>query len=223
MSGAAAPGAGQGSLQRRGDRRLPGAGGRAAHGGSADAGGRAGLPGRGRRADRRRPAQGARQRRAAPLRRRDRSGHRAASTRSSGPSRLPWPTARSGAVRRERPGHRRARSRPPEPDEPADQRTGRGKRAAPAGHVPAARPWLAGCAELLGLATFMRAAGIGCSQRPGDLVTGGWNPAARPTRCGCSVRHAAHDPASGPPAGHRCLRRRAADRGHAPGRSAPAS
>jgi hypothetical protein len=36
------------------------------------------------------------------------------------------------------------------------------------GHVPAARH----CAELLGLATFMRAVGIGCSQRLGDLVTG---------------------------------------------------
>jgi hypothetical protein len=32
--------------------------------------------------------------------------------------------------------------------------------------------WLAGCAELLGLATFMHAAGISCSQRPGDLVAG---------------------------------------------------
>jgi integrase len=32
--------------------------------------------------------------------------------------------------------------------------------------------WLAGCAELLGLATFMRAAGISCSQRLGDLVAG---------------------------------------------------
>jgi hypothetical protein len=31
--------------------------------------------------------------------------------------------------------------------------------------------WLAGCAELLGLATFMAAAGISCSQRLGDLVT----------------------------------------------------
>jgi hypothetical protein len=30
--------------------------------------------------------------------------------------------------------------------------------------------WLAGCAELLGLATFMHAAGITCSQRPGDLI-----------------------------------------------------
>jgi len=32
--------------------------------------------------------------------------------------------------------------------------------------------WLAGCAGLLGLATFMHAAGISCSQRPGDLVAG---------------------------------------------------
>jgi integrase len=30
--------------------------------------------------------------------------------------------------------------------------------------------WLAGCGELLGLATFMQAAGISCSQRLGDLV-----------------------------------------------------
>jgi integrase len=32
--------------------------------------------------------------------------------------------------------------------------------------------WLAECGELLGLATFMRAAGISCSQRLGDLVAG---------------------------------------------------
>jgi len=32
--------------------------------------------------------------------------------------------------------------------------------------------WLADCGDLLGLATFMRAAGISCSQRLGDLVSG---------------------------------------------------
>jgi hypothetical protein len=32
--------------------------------------------------------------------------------------------------------------------------------------------WLADCAALLGLATFMQAAGISCSQRLGDLVAG---------------------------------------------------
>ena len=32
--------------------------------------------------------------------------------------------------------------------------------------------WLAGCADQLGLATFMHAAGISCSQRLGDLVSG---------------------------------------------------
>jgi integrase len=32
--------------------------------------------------------------------------------------------------------------------------------------------WLADCAELLGLATFMHAAGVSCSQRLGDLVAG---------------------------------------------------
>jgi len=32
--------------------------------------------------------------------------------------------------------------------------------------------WLRDCAELLGLATFMHAAGISCSQRLGDLTAG---------------------------------------------------
>jgi hypothetical protein len=32
--------------------------------------------------------------------------------------------------------------------------------------------WLADCAGLLGLATFMHAAGISCPQRLGDLVAG---------------------------------------------------
>jgi integrase len=32
--------------------------------------------------------------------------------------------------------------------------------------------WLADCADLLGLATFLHAAGISCSQRLGDLITG---------------------------------------------------
>lgn len=30
--------------------------------------------------------------------------------------------------------------------------------------------WLAGCAQLLGLPAFMHAAGITCSQRPGDII-----------------------------------------------------
>ena len=46
--------------------------------------------------------------------------------------------------------------------------------------------WLAGCAQILGLATFMAAAGISCSQRPGDMVAG-LEP-ARPGRCGCWAR-----------------------------------
>jgi hypothetical protein len=32
--------------------------------------------------------------------------------------------------------------------------------------------WLRDCSELLGLATFMHAAGISCSQRLGDLIAG---------------------------------------------------
>jgi integrase len=39
--------------------------------------------------------------------------------------------------------------------------------------------WLADCADLLGLATFMHAAGISCSQRLGDLVAG-LEPAGEP-------------------------------------------
>ncbi len=30
--------------------------------------------------------------------------------------------------------------------------------------------WLADCAQILGLATFLHAAGITCSQRPGDIT-----------------------------------------------------
>ena len=37
---------------------------------------------------------------------------------------------------------------------------------------PLRATWLRDCAELLGLATFMRAAGISCSQRLGDLLAG---------------------------------------------------
>ena len=39
--------------------------------------------------------------------------------------------------------------------------------------------WLRDCAEMLGLATFMHAAGISCSQRLGDLIAG-LEPAAEP-------------------------------------------
>src|SRR6266567_2943736 len=61
-------GAVQGALQPRGDRRVPGAGGRPAHDGAADARGRTGLPRGGGRADPRRPARRARHRRGLPVR-----------------------------------------------------------------------------------------------------------------------------------------------------------
>jgi hypothetical protein len=54
---------------------------------------------------------------------------------------------------------------------PLITRTGRRHRAGAAGHQPAARD-LADCAQLLGLATFLRAAGITCSQRLGDITAG---------------------------------------------------
>ena len=68
--------------------------------------------------------------------------------------------------------------------------------------------WLADCAEHLGLATFMHAAGISCSQRLGDLIAG-LDPAGEAE----AVRllgPAGDDPADGvpgrssmPPASHR--------------------
>ena len=68
---------------------------------------------------------------------------------------------------------RRGRSRPPEPDQPADQGTGRREAGCPGWTRPGcAPPGWPDCAELLGLATFMHAAGINCSQRLGDLVAG---------------------------------------------------
>ena len=78
--------------------------------------------------------------------------------------------------------------------------------------------WLADCGELLGLATFMHAAGISCSQRLGDLVAG-LEPAARPRRSGC-WGPPGDDPARGAGGSHRRLRHRAADRGPAAVRGA---
>jgi integrase len=56
--------------------------------------------------------------------------------------------------------------------------------------------WLAEVAGLLGLATFMHAAGISCSQRLGDLTAGLARP-GRPTRYGCSGAPGGDDPAGG--------------------------
>ena len=78
----------------------------------------------------------------------------------------------AASVRRDRADLRRGRSGPPEPDEPAGQRAGRRDGPAAAGHPRLRATWLADAAELLGLATFMHAAGITCSQRLGDLVAG---------------------------------------------------
>jgi hypothetical protein len=79
--------------------------------------------------------------------------------------------------------------------------------------------WLAGCAETLGLATFMQAAGISA---PSGWVTWspGWSRPGRPRRSGCPERRAGHDLAGGVRGDHRRLRRGAADRGPAAHRSA---
>ena len=80
--------------------------------------------------------------------------------------------------------------------------------------------WLRDCAELLGLATFMHAAGISCSQRLGDLVAG-LEPAGEAAAVRLLGAARRHDPAGGVRGDHRRLRRRAADRGHAARRRAP--
>ena len=150
-----------------------------------------------------------------PLRRAGGSRPRRPAAGGAGAGALSRAAAGRSALRRGRAGLRRGRSRPAEPDEPADHRAGRRGRAAPAGHRRLRATWLGDCAELLGLATFMAAAGISCSQRLGNLVAG-LEPPARPTRCCCSGRPAGHDPAARPGGDHRPLRHRAADRGLLP-------
>ena len=62
---------------------------------------------------------------------------------------------------------------PPEHHEPADPPRWTAATGLPRLDTSRLRAtWLADCAELLGLATFMHAAGISCSQRLGDLVAG---------------------------------------------------
>src|SRR6266446_2025512 len=56
--------------------------------------------------------------------------------------------------------------------------------------------WLRDCAELLGLATFMHAAGISCSQRLGDLVAG-LEPADEAAAVRLPGAPGSHDPAGG--------------------------
>ena len=168
---AAAAGACQGALQPGGDRRVSRLGGRPAHAVAADARERAGLPGRGRRADPRRPARRARHRRDLPVRRGDRHRARCPAAGGAGAGPPPGPAAGRGGVRRDRADLRRDRSRPPEHHHPADPVAGRRGRAAPAGHLPAARHLASRRRGPARPATaFMAAAGITCSQRLGDLL-----------------------------------------------------
>ena len=124
----------------------------------------------GRRADPRRPARRPRHRRGAPLRRRHRPGPRAAAARGAGAGPLPAPAAGRCRVRRRPPGLRRRRPRPPEHDEPPGGPLDGGGGLPRPGTSRLRATWLADCGQLLGLATFMPAAGISCSQRLGDLV-----------------------------------------------------
>ena len=72
--------------------------------------------------------------------------------------------------------------------------------------------WLAECAQLLGLATFLHAAGITCSQRLGDIIAA-WTPAARDRPSRCSARACGEHPAGHAGSHRQRIRRRAGDRG----------
>src|ERR1019366_6024682 len=91
---------------------------------------------------------------------------RAAAPGGPGPVPLPRAAAGLGGLRRDGPGHRRGRPWPAERGSPL---AGGGGPPRP-GTSRLRASWLTDCAERLGLATFMAAAGISCSQRPGDLV-----------------------------------------------------
>ena len=139
--------------------------------GAADARGRAGLPGRRRRPDRRGPARRPRQRRGLPLRR-----GRSWTVRGARPRAVPVLSryhdillasaefAGSGLVTGGTSAVRKNITTPL-------IRSLAGGTGLP--RLEACRlraTWLADCARLLGLATFMHAAGITCSQRLGDLL-----------------------------------------------------
>ena len=126
--------------------------------------------GAGARADPRRPARRARHRHQRPIRRRGSHRPRPQATRRAGAGPLPRAAAGISQIRRRAAGHRRDRSRPPERDHTADHLTGGRDRAARLDTSRLRATWLADCAELLGLATFLHAAGISCSQRLGDIV-----------------------------------------------------
>ena len=131
------------------------------------------LPGRRRRADPRRPARRARHRRDLPVRRGDRGRPRRPAADGAGAGPLPRAAAGRGALCRDRADLRRGRSRPPQHHHPADPVAGRRGRAAPAGHLPAARHLASRRRGPARPATaFMHAAGITCSQRLGDLLAG---------------------------------------------------
>ena len=203
------------------DRRLPRAGRCAADGGAADARRRAGLPGRRRRADPRRPARRARHRHHLPLRRRPRDSPR---PRGRGQCRC-WPATTSGCWRRRRSP---AAAWSPAAPTPARRNITNPLTRALAGGTGLPRldtsrlraTWLAEAAQLLGLPTFMHAAGITCSQRLGDIIAT-LDPGGEATRRGPAGRER---PVSIPLAAARGHHRRsgaaAADRGAAARRRA---
>ena len=117
-----------------------------------------------------------------PLRRRHRAGEREPAQSGAGAGPLPPAAPGRRKVRRDRPGHRRA--------DPARRNVTTPLITSLAGGTGLPRldtsrlraTWLADCADQIGLATFMHAAGITCSQRLGDLLAG-LPPAPKPTPC----------------------------------------
>ena len=199
-----------------GDRRVPRAGGRAAHGGAADARGGTGLPGGGRRADPRRPARRPRHRRraAAPAASSSRSAGRAPRTvpvlaRYHRPLLAAARSAGDGLVcGGAEPGRRNLTNRL------VGLPRRRGRPAA-AGHLPAARD----------LARRLRAscwAWPRSCARPGSAAPSGsatsspaWSRAARKQAVPAAGGRPAMIPLAALEERHRRLRRRAADRGDA--------
>ena len=168
----AAPRAGQGPVCARRDRRLPGISRCPAHGRPSSPGRRAGLPGRRGRPDPIRPAHRPRHRRRAALRRRARAcARRAGAPGRAGPGPLPPAADRGCRVHRRGVPDRRHSARAGQHHQPADPIASRRDRPAAPGHLPAARHLASRRRGPARPATaFMHAAGITCSQRPGDLL-----------------------------------------------------
>ena len=95
---------------------------------------------------------------------------RAPSPHRAGAGLLPRHAARRRRLRRREPGHRRHRPGGHNITNPLTRSLADGTGLPPLDTSRLRATWLAQAAGLLGLATFMHAAGITCSQRLGDIT-----------------------------------------------------